>query len=223
MRFEPANALFAFVIVLSASRLGLAQAPVAPDSGPAVSGATGVADKEGQSEPSIPVVSLTFKAEPAIPGAPSSSVFTSPIACSTDGVPFVDFPLPPDYMSHAIYSLSSKKAIEFWTKSVPDLYDIIAKGYFVGESKVGILVHATRDPKRASYTVVIVPGSPARPVYPGEHHDYIVEFGMDGTYKTTLELPGNVEFFRVAALPDDNLVAVAYDRVNSVARLLLLD
>ena len=223
LKIEATSVLLASMIVLGASRLGRTQAPVVPGPLPVVSDPSRTAEGERHSEPSIPVVSLTFKTETALSGTPSTSAFVSPIACSADGVPFVDFPLPPDYMAHAIYSLSAKKAIKISAESIPDLYDIIPKGYFVGEAKVGILVHATKDPKRASYTVVIVPGTPGRPVYQGEHHDYIVEFGMDGTYKRTVELPRDLEVSRVAALADDNLVAVAYDSINRVARLLLLD
>jgi len=221
LKVESKSAILGLVIVFGASRFGRTQAPVATDQGPP--DASAMADGERQSATSIPVVSLTFKAGAAIQGVPSPSAFISPIICSSDGVPFVDFPLPPDYMAQAIYTLSSKKATKFSTDTVPDLYDIIPKGYFVGESDVGILVHATRDPKRASYTIVIVPGSAGRPVYQGEHHDYIVEFDMDGAYRRTVDLPTSVEVLRVAALPDDNLVAVAYDNVNRVARLLLLN
>ena len=67
------------------------------------------------------------------------------------------------------------------------------------------------------------PSLPARHVYTGEHHDYLVEFDKSGNFKKTLELPERYEYRRLAALPDDTLLALAYDPANLVPMLLLLD
>ena len=88
---------------------------------------------------------------------------------------------------------------------------------------VGLLVHATTDDKKSPNQVSYGPGFAPVDVYPGVHHDYLVEFDRDGNYKKTVELPAEYRFWRIGALVDDSLLALAYDRTNSVARFLLLD
>ena len=171
----------------------------------------------------IPVVKLDFKSHPAVAGATASPVYVSPILCSPDGVPFVDFPQPPDFMEHALFALDPNKAITFATKAIQGLYDISFKGYFVSPAVVGLLVHATSDgQQKGSSTFTIVPGAPSRAIYPGEHSDYIAEFDRAGNYKQVLKLHAGYTFVKVAVLPDDTLLALAYERANAVAQLLLL-
>jgi hypothetical protein len=172
----------------------------------------------------MPVIKLEFKAHDPIPGAHGSSAFVSPIICSPDGVPFVSFIDPSSFGPQAIDSLDPKGGHEFSLKAIPGLYDINSiHGYFVSDSMVGLLVHATKDDKKASNAVPMGPGMPPRAVYTGEHHDYLVEFDSTGNYQKAVELPGAYQFRRLAALADDTLLALAYDRVNSVPRLFLMD
>lgn len=186
--------------------------------------ATTVAAKvEGYPTPDLPIVSVEFKDTLTVPGIPNEHVFQTPISCSPDGVPFVNFPQPPDFMSNVVYSLDPNGAKAFSVHQASDLYDPIFQGYFVGSSVVGILVHATKDGKKASYSMTIVPGMPARDVYPGEHHDYLVEFDKNGLLKKVVDLPTSYHFWRIAELGDGNLLSLAYDQVNSVARLFLMD
>jgi hypothetical protein len=147
------------------------------------------------------------------------------VLCSSDGIPFVDYPQAPDFMEQIVYSLDPKGARAFSSKSVPDLYDVHFQSFFVGDSVVGLLVRATKDEKHSTTTYNPLPGFSAKPVpyYPGEHHDYLVEFDRDGNYKSTVELPTAYHFWRIGALSDGSLLALGYDRANSVARLLLLD
>lgn len=190
--------------------------PAAPSSGLGPVGTESTASD-------IRIAKLDFETQPAIPGVPASAVFISPILCSTDGIPFVDFPQPPDYMSQTIYSLDPKGGHAFSAYSVPGLFGVNFQSYFVSESIIGILVNATTDDKKAPEKITIIPGMPPRDVYPGEHHNYLVEFDKDGNYKATLDLPPAYHFRRLAALPDDSLVALAYDRANAVSRLFRLD
>ncbi|HUX46030.1 MAG TPA: hypothetical protein VMV57_14880 [Terracidiphilus sp.] len=172
---------------------------------------------------SISVVQLDFEVKPAIPWVPASPIFAGPIFCSPSGIPYVDFPQPPDYMSHVIYSLNPKGGHEFSAKDVPGLYDPSSHAYFVSESMVGLLVNATKDGKKSSRTLTLMPGMPPRAISPGAHHDYLVEFDRQGNFKKTLDLPATYHFWRIAELPDETFLALAYDRVNAVPLLFLLN
>jgi hypothetical protein len=86
-------------------------------------------------------------------------------------------------------------------------------------------VNATKDDKHSVESYYALPGISTKktPRYTGEHHEYLVEFGRDGNLKSVLDLPVAYHFHRVAALSNGELLALAYDRTNAVARLLLLD
>jgi hypothetical protein len=185
----------------------------------------GVAGQPRDSFAQIPTVKLEFKSQQAsVPGAHGSSAFFSPIICSPAGIPFVSFIEPSDFGPQTVYSLDPKGGHAFSVKSVPGLYDINSiQGYFASESTVGILVNATRDDKKASNTISMGPGLPPRAVYTGEHFDYLVEFDSVGNHKATLELPQAYKFRRLAIFSDDTLLALAYDRANTVPRLFRLD
>jgi len=173
----------------------------------------------------LPVAKLEFKPQQnAIPGAQGSGAFASPVICSPSGVPFVTFIEPSDFGPQTIYSLDPAGGHAFSVKTIPGLYDAnFIHGYFVSDSVVGILVRATKDDKVAPNAISMGPGLPARHVYTGEHHDYLVEFDFSGNYKTAIEIPEPYQFRRLAALQDDTLLAVAYDPANLVPKLFLLD
>jgi hypothetical protein len=128
-------------------------------------------------------------------------------------------------MDHVVYSLDPKGARSFSPKSVPGLYDVAFQSYFAGDSSVVFLVRATKDDKQSEKAENPLPGIPAQPVrrYIGKHQDYVVTFDRDGNYKSTAELSSQYDFWRIGVLPDGNLLALAFVRGNSVARLMLLD
>lgn len=171
----------------------------------------------------IPVVKLDFKVQSTISGAASSPAFVEPILCSPDGIPFVEFLQPPDFRERTIYSLDPKGGHAFSLQSIPGLYDVQLQSYFVGDSIVGLHVRATKDDKKSNPTYAPIAGVTPKPFYSGKHYDYIVEFDRDGNYKKTVELPEEYHFLRVAILADDSVLALGYDRMDSIARLLLLD
>lgn len=172
----------------------------------------------------VSTIHLEFKPQDDIPGASSSPAISSPILCSADGIPFISVPEPPSYTSQTVYSLDPKGAHSFSVQSAAGLYDSRFLNFFSGESEVGILVNATADPKKSQYTIESPSGATTEGMgFGGDHHEYIVEFDRNGSYKATLELPHQYSFHRVAQLPDGNLLALAYERANAVARLLLLD
>lgn len=223
------------ILLLTLSSLALwpiatAQAPTkAAPASPAVS-----ADKKpGQPEDAIPAVTLEFERQAPIPGVPASPAYMQPILCTPDGIPVVAYPKMSaptqggpvsglDLMP-SIYSFDPKGGHGFSPKAAPGLYDVSYHGYFVSDSIVGIEVRATTDDKQATRNVTTPKGSLSQNIYTGDHHEYILEFDLDGTYRKALQLPDKYSFRRVAALPDDTFLALAYDEGNRVARLLLLD
>lgn len=175
--------------------------------------------------PPVPSVTLEFKPqEKAIPGAYGSMAFVSPILCSPAGIPLVAFIEPSDFGPQTVYSLDPKGGHAFSVKSIPGLYDINSiHAYFASDSVVVFLVNGTKDDKTAPNTISMGPGLPQKHVYTGERHDYLVEFDNGGNYKEALELSDKYKFRKLAMLPDDTFVALAYDRASAVPRLFRLD
>ncbi len=176
----------------------------------------------GDSPLDLPANKLVFKELPAISGLNHLMGFISPVLCSPDGTLFVNS-LESDFMTQTIYSLNSKGVHTYSTKSIPGLYDVKSKGYFVSDSVVGVLVNATKDDTKSPNKVSLGSAFPPMDYYTGIHHEYLLKFDRDGNFKKFADLPENYDFTRVAALADDKLVAVAYDRVHAAARLFLLD
>lgn len=178
-----------------------------------------------QSVELAPEVKLEFRPQQPIPGITASPIVASPVLCSPDGTPFVDFPDMSDFKVHAIYSLAPKGAVLFSSKSITGLYDLTYQSFFPGDSTVLLLMHGTSDSKESTYTVYTGNGSQSKTGagYRGAHQDYLAEYDRNGSFKSAVELPAGYHFWRVAFLPDGNLLALAYDRANAVPRLLLLD
>ena len=183
----------------------------------------------------IPAVTLEFKKDTAIPGVPPATSYEMPIPCTDAGIPVVAFPKPYDPAHYdpmdaamfmpSIYALDPKGAHSFSFASLPNLDDIHYSGYLATGSIVGVRVNATPDSTRGTRTIHMPRGA-TRTIpnaYTGERHDYLAEFDLDGTYKKTLQFPDTYRFIRVAALPDGKFVAAAYDQVNRVPRLVVLD
>ena len=181
---------------------------------------------EPQRDPAadLPKVTLNFEDAKTISGVPAASAFVNPIYCSPDGVPFVAFVMPGEFGPQAVYSLDPKGGHTYSVGAVPGLYDVgFHHGYFVSDEMVGLLIKATKDKTTAPNMVSFGPGFPPRHIYTGVHHDYLVEFGLDGSYKKAVELPKHYSFMQLAELPDGTFLALAYDRVNAVPLLLVLD
>src|ERR1039457_6702379 len=55
---------------------------------------------EEESTAQISSFKLDFKPQPAIPGVVASPIFVSPVQCSPEGIPFIDYPQMPDFLEH---------------------------------------------------------------------------------------------------------------------------
>jgi hypothetical protein len=196
--------------------------PASTASAPASSTRPETTEREGNTA-DLPVVKIELNDPAPVPGVPELHGYINPLICSPEGIPFVTVPNLSDFRKNTVYSLDAKGGHAFAANAIPDLYDIHTQGYFVGDSMVGLLVRATRDDKKAAKKITVIPGSPPWDVYVGAHHEFLLEFDRSGNYKKTVDLPTAYHFWRVAELADDSLLALAYDGVNSIVRLLLLD
>src|SRR6185437_10015005 len=177
---------------------------------------------------SIPIaaVTLEFGDPKPIPGSPSATGWMTPVFCTGDGTIVVAIPNTgtqwQDWRMPSFYALDTKGSHTLSPRSVSGIYDMQYRGsYFASDSMYGIEVTGTRDDKQEMRT--FRPDKPAQKFYTGKHHEYVIEFERDGSYEKTVELPEQYTFWRIAPLPDDEFVALAYDRANNVPRLLLLD
>jgi hypothetical protein len=173
---------------------------------------------------SLPVMKLTLSEPKPVSGVPEFHMWATPVLCGLDGTPYVSVFDPKDYRSRTLYSLGQAGGRAFSTAAVPGLYDITLMSQFVGDGVVGFLVNATSDDTKEPNRAPVVPFSPSPYLYTGEHHSFVIELDEENAqFKRTVELPKQYMFWRVTALEGDSLLALAYDRVNSVPRLLVVD
>src|SRR5258708_30958402 len=131
-------------------------------------------EQRNRSAVEIPSYALEFKPQPAIPGVAASPVVASQMQCATDGTPFIDMIMPPEFRDHAVYSLAADAPHSYSVKTIADLHDIQFLRFFVGDSMVVILVEAIEGPPSLQHTSL----SPSEPVEGAnerarERHQYL--------------------------------------------------
>jgi hypothetical protein len=172
----------------------------------------------------VPGVKLTVSDPKPVGGVPEFHMWAQPVLCGSDGTPYVSVFDPKDPRSRTLYSLGEAGGRAFTTAAAPGLYDITLMSQFVGDGVIGFLVNATSDDTKKPNRAPVVPFSPSPYLYTGEHHSFVVEFDEENAqFKRTVEIPKQYMFWRVAALEGNSLLVLAYDRVNSVPRLLVVD
>ena len=175
-------------------------------------------------EEQIPVVRLEFKPAGVVPGVNGTSAFANPVVCSADGVPYVSFVDTKSIGLHSVTSLDAKGGHIFSAQQIQGLYGIqTIAGVMVSDSMMGMLVNATKDSSNPR-TVNIGKDLPPLVLYPGKQQGFLAEFDLSGNFTRVveLELPEGWHIWRLAALPDDSLLALGYDRINAQPHLVIL-
>jgi hypothetical protein len=221
--------IVSMIVVLAALASAAQQPAPSPATMPAADAhphsaapATAPAEDSSDTTPApIPAIALDFKPQQSIPGAPSSGAYMAPVECAPDGVPLVAFIDPADWTMPSLYALDPKGGHAYAPRSSPGLYDIHFVSYFASDSMVAVQVSATRDSTQS--TRMRRSGGQPQTYYSGAHHEFLIEFDPNGSYKKTVDLPQQYDFRHIATLPDDTLLALSYDPANRVPLLLLLD
>ncbi len=150
-----------------------------------------------------------------------STIAISPVTslpqCDTEGHLYLDMLDPKDLKKHTVVSFRGKESQTYSPSAISDLHDLNIFGFFPSSSEVGFLVRATKGS----------PGSPGPGKSPAgfdwsSYHNYIAEFGRDGGYKGSIELPVSYQLFHLAIFPSGDFLVAGYDQLNSAARLLLV-
>jgi hypothetical protein len=241
MKRIPFNA-FVVLVCLAGSDLGIfaqtsTPTPQAPSaSQPSETSQTGPSQQKAAAKPAkdapptddpeeqIPVVRLDFKPAGVVPGVSGTFAHVNPVVCSADGVPYVSFVDAKSVGIQSVTSLDPKGGHVFSTQQIQGLYDISSiLGVFVSDSMVGLRIGATKDPTKSPQTTDTEQGMPPRDVYSGKHHAFLAEFDLSGNFTKVVELPEEPLIWRLAALPDDSLLALGYDRINARPHLMVLD
>jgi hypothetical protein len=182
------------------------------------------ADSVENPEDEIPVVRLEFKPAGVVPGVSGTSAFTLPVVCSADGVPYMSFLDAKSGDVQSVTSLDPKGSRIVSTQQIQGLYGISSiLGVFVTDSMVGLRITATKDPTKSPQTVDAGEGTPPRDVYSGKRHFFLAKFDLSGNFTKAVELPEDLFIWRLAALPDDSLLALGYDLINARPHLVILD
>jgi len=145
------------------------------------------------------------------------SPVTSLPQCDTEGYLFLDMLDPKDLKKHTLVSFRGKESQTYSPSAISDLRDINIFGFFPSSSAVGFLVRGTKGS----------PGSPGPGKSPAgidwsSYHNYIAEFGRDGSYKGSIEVPVSYQLSHLAIFPSGDFLVTGYDQLNSAVRLLLV-
>ena len=216
--------LIAIYFTLPAGLAGQQSQPAGTISSQNTQAATVPGKQPVVSSENIPVYTVEFKQQSSVPGITASPLVSLPILCSPSGTPYITVPEPPMYSERTIYSLDGKNPRTFSYKNVQGIYDLQFLNFFPTDEAVYVFLSATKDPKQSDYTLHSSDGQVLGrgAGYHGERHSFILKFDIPGTLKSTIQLPDNLSFHRIAPLPDGTFVAIAYDSLNAAARLLLL-
>jgi hypothetical protein len=175
-------------------------------------------------EDEIPVVRLEFKPAGVVPDVSGTSAFINPVVCSADGIPYVSFLDAKSNDIQSVTSLDPKGSHVFSAQQIQGLYGISSiLGVFVTDSMVGLSITATKDPTKSPQTIDAGDGTPSKDIYSGKRHSFLAEFDLSGNFTKEVELPEELHIRRVAALPDDSLLALGYDLINARPHLIILD
>ena len=216
--------LIAIYFTLPAGLAGQQSQPAGTISSQNTQAATVPGKQPVVSSENIPVYTVEFKQQSSVPGITASPLVSLPILCSPSGTPYITVPEPPMYSERTIYSLDGKNPRTFSYKNVQGIYDLQFLNFFPTDEAVYVFLSATKDPKQSDYTLHSSDGQVLGrgAGYHGKRHSFILKFDIPGTLKSTIQLPDNLSFHRIAPLPDGTFVAIAYDSLNAAARLLLL-
>jgi hypothetical protein len=171
----------------------------------------------------VPQYDLQFSKGAQIQGVEGSPVIVMPIQCSPNGTAFVQAFRPPNFRDAWVASLEENGGHMFSLKSVPEIYDVTLLSFFPTSSELGFLVYATRDRKDSQYSMMSSMGPVAGIAKLGVHQGFIVTFDYSGNYKSTIELPANLEYRKMAMLDSGEFALLAYDPSKRVALLQVLD
>jgi hypothetical protein len=171
----------------------------------------------------VPQYDLQFSKGVQIQGVDGSPVIVMPIQCSPGGTAFVQAFRPPNFRDAWVASLEENGGHMFSLKSVPEIYDVTLLSFFPNSSELGFLVYATRDRKDSQYSMMSPTGPVAGTAKLGVHQGFIVIFDYNGNYKSTIELPANLEYRKMAMLDSGEFALLAYDPSERVALLQVLD
>lgn len=180
----------------------------APANDPAEKGAA-----ERVSWATLPQETLTFSRRILPEGLPQSPAITAPLRCSPNGTPFMEFPLPPTFMTRALVSVTKTGKVTTYASgnNIPGLQDVSQIAYFPQDKYVYYLVEAREN----SFLPAALDKSPKR--------YYSVKYSADGTLESTTPLDITTGPLRIGVFPSGALAVIGVDPVEHIPQLVLLD
>jgi len=209
-----------WVITLSALSFGALQTYGQADDSPSKTDRS----KEASNSPALPVTHLSLSAGKPAPGVGRSAVVLQPVECTSKGDIVLQIPRPPDFAAISVVSLRLDGARTFDMSTVPKLNDIRLHSVYPGDDTELFLVTATADSTQSDVRMRTPQGDVmSKKVWQGEHRNYLVLFGLDGVYQSTVELPSRYDYRKAAVLPSGDFLLLGYDSVNRIPRLQLVN
>jgi hypothetical protein len=136
----------------------------------------------------------------------------------------LQIPHPPAFNPINVVSLNLGGSRTFDLGTVPKLNDIQLLSVYPGDGTELFLVNATADSTQSDVKMRTPQGDViSKKVWQGEHRNYLVLFGLDGVYQSTVDLPSRYDYRKAAALPAGDFLLLGYDSVNRIPRLQLVN
>ncbi len=172
---------------------------------------------------SVATTVVSFKNMGPISGLRASPVLESPMQCA-DGATYVRMFDPPDFVNSRLYSISGSGEVHgFSPDAVNELFDVNVRNYYPTGRDLIMLVSATRSSEKKQMSFALPDGSRKEVLrYTGEHHNFMLSFDHEGSYKGAVELPAHLTIDRVAAFANGNFLGIGTDNQTHELRLVLL-
>jgi hypothetical protein len=214
-----------YCMLVIATFVALKQLPGNAQTSPSATGGTHNDSPVAQADVSPwQVYNLAFSDKKIVAGVDGSRMIGAQPLCSSEGVLFLETPIPPNYRDRRVVSLEEHGGHSFNPGSAPNLYDSRMLSFFPGDTSVAILVRATSDSSESDVSMKSPAGvATTKHVKAGEHRNFILQFDREGNYKSTVDLPSTYEFKRFAELPSGEFLALGYDPVNIVPTLQVIN
>jgi len=210
-----------FTFVVCFLSLGSAEAQQTPDA--TVKSADKTANPASQFD--FPKAKLEFSEPKVVPGVTGSPLIANQKQCGPDGAIFVQMALPPVYREKEVVALGCPNGSQSYSLSLAPngLNDISLSDYSPTGSEVAFLVRATAVSEQTEYSTTTPDGKiNTGKGYRGEHHNYILTYDRQGSYKATIDLPADKIFTKIGALDSGEFVLLGYSSASRVAVLQLL-
>ena len=175
----------------------------------------------------IPAYQISLTMGDPVSGVPFSPITQSNPGCAADGtmlVHFVEFTPKQLVPKSSFYSVSpSREAHSFQLDQVPNFYDLMEGGSYLGGSEVVFLVSGAREYKEGTRTAILPNGEKQEwKANVAERHNYIFVYDRSGHFKQMVQFDNSFSIQSLGVFSGGSFLAYGFDSASLSPRLALM-